>query len=54
MPVYELISNNTVIGRFRTRWEAEAEARKRKEFMEIYCGFAYFPYEIKEVEYGTC
>lgn len=50
MPVYELISNNTVIGRFRTREEAEREAQKRKEAIYIFTKFAFFPYEIKEVK----
>lgn len=48
--MFQLISNGAVIGTFRTREEAEREARKREEAMKIYCSFFYFPYEIKEIK----
>ena len=48
--MYQLISNGACLGTFRTREEAEREARKREEAMLIYCNIYYFPYEIKETK----
>ena len=49
--LYQLISNGAVLGTFRTKEEAEREARKREEAIAIFTSFVYFPYEIKEVNY---
>ena len=48
--MFQLVSSGAVLGTFRTREEAEREARKREEAIAIFTNFVYFPYEIKEVK----